>query len=55
MILGDVRAVQGQLEDMSSGLGVEEFMLVTVVHSHEARKHSYELLAKAFDLSASST
>jgi hypothetical protein len=23
-------------------------MVTTMIHSHEARKHSYELLAKAF-------
>lgn len=53
MILGDVRAMKEQLEEMSSALGVEEFMLVTVVHSHEARKRSYELLAQAFGLTGS--
>ena len=53
MILGDVRAVKDQLEAISAALHVEDFMLVTVVHSHEARKHSYELLAKAFNLTSS--
>jgi len=52
MLLGDPRAMKEQLEDMSAVLEVDEFMLVTVVHSHEARKHSYELLAKAFALTA---
>ena len=25
-------------------------MLITVVHNHEARKRSYELMAKAFEI-----
>ena len=54
MILGDVKAVKNQLEEISAALHVDEFMLVTVVHSHEARKRSYELLAKAFNLSQTS-
>jgi luciferase family oxidoreductase group 1 len=53
MILGDPRGMREQLEEMSSALGVEEFMLVTVVHNHEARKRSYELLAQAFGLTGS--
>jgi luciferase family oxidoreductase group 1 len=53
MILGDPRGMREQLEEMASALGVEEFMLVTVVHNHEARKRSYELLAQAFGLTGS--
>jgi alkanesulfonate monooxygenase SsuD/methylene tetrahydromethanopterin reductase-like flavin-dependent oxidoreductase (luciferase family) len=52
MLLGDAASMKEQLEEMAAALGVDEFMLVTVVHSHEARKRSYELLAKAFDLRA---
>jgi hypothetical protein len=44
--------VKGQLDEMSTELGVDEFMLVTVVHSHQARKRSYELLAQAYELAA---
>jgi luciferase family oxidoreductase group 1 len=50
-IAGDVATVKDQIEAMSEALGVDEFMVVTVVHGHKARKRSYELLAKAFGLS----
>jgi hypothetical protein len=30
--------------------GAEEVMIVTITHSHEARKRSYELVAEAFGL-----
>jgi luciferase family oxidoreductase group 1 len=50
MLVGDVGSVKAQLDEMSSELGVDEFMLVTVVHNHEARKRSYELLAQAYGL-----
>lgn len=50
MLVGDVESVKAQLDEMASALDVEEFMLVTVVHSHAARKRSYELLAQAYEL-----
>ena len=50
MLVGDVASVKTQMDEMATELGVDEFMLVTVVHSHEARRHSYELLAQAYDL-----
>jgi hypothetical protein len=39
---------------MASVLRVEELMVVTIVHDHRARMHSYELLAEAFNLTARS-
>jgi luciferase family oxidoreductase group 1 len=42
--------VRDQLIDMASVLHVEELTVVTIVHDHRARMHSYELLAKAFNL-----
>ncbi len=53
MLVGDVASVKATLDEMSSALDVDEFMLVTVVHSHEARKRSYELLAQAYGLAVS--
>ena len=50
VFVGAVDSVHDQLVDMASVLGIDEIMIVTVVHSHQARRHSYELLAKAFDL-----
>ncbi len=35
---------------MADALGLDELMLVTVVHGHEARRRSYALLADAFGL-----
>lgn len=53
MLVGDVDGVKAQLDEMAHELDVDEFMLVTVVHSHEARKRSYELLAQAYGLNTS--
>jgi hypothetical protein len=50
MFVGDVAGVKAQMDEMASELDVDEFMLVTVVHSHEARRRSYELLAGAYGL-----
>ncbi len=49
-IAGAPDRVRDQLIDMASVLNTEELMVVTIVHDHKARMHSYELLAKAFDL-----
>ena len=48
VIHGNVEHVHERMSAMAATLGVEELMLVTVVHSHEARVRSYELLAEAF-------
>jgi len=50
LFVGEVSRVRDQLLDMASVLGIDEIMIVTVVHSHQARMRSYELLAKAFGL-----
>jgi luciferase family oxidoreductase group 1 len=44
--------VRDKLVDMASQLHIEEVMVVTIVHDHQARLRSYQLLAKAFDLPA---
>jgi luciferase family oxidoreductase group 1 len=49
-IVGTTDEVRDQLIDMASVLGVEELMIVTVMHGHVERKHSYQLLADAFGL-----
>jgi luciferase family oxidoreductase group 1 len=48
---GAPETVREQLIDMASVLNVDEVMVVTIVHDHRARMHSYELLAEAFNLS----
>jgi luciferase family oxidoreductase group 1 len=52
VFVGGTRQVHDGLSGMAEALGVDELMLITVVHSHEARKASYRLLAEAYGLSA---
>lgn len=47
---GTPEAVRDQLIDMASVLHADELMVVTIVHDHQARMRSYELLAEAFGL-----
>jgi luciferase family oxidoreductase group 1 len=50
VIVGDPEQVHTQLSNIATELGLDEVMAVTVVHDHQARKRSYELLAQAFEL-----
>jgi alkanesulfonate monooxygenase SsuD/methylene tetrahydromethanopterin reductase-like flavin-dependent oxidoreductase (luciferase family) len=50
VIIGDVDQVRTQLSKIATQLDLDEIMAVTVVHDHEARRRSYELLAQAFEL-----
>ena len=50
MTLGTKDTVHDGLQAIAIEYGAEEIMIVTITHSHEARKHSYELVAEAFDL-----
>jgi luciferase family oxidoreductase group 1 len=52
MTLGTKGMVRAGLEAIASEYGAEELMIVTITHSHDARKHSYELIAEAFGLAA---
>lgn len=49
-VMGGPDRVRTQLLDIASQLGVDELMVVTIVHDHQARMRSYELLASAFEL-----
>lgn len=49
-VMGAPDRVRSQLIDMASQLGIDELMVVTIVHDHQARMRSYELLASAFEL-----
>jgi luciferase family oxidoreductase group 1 len=51
-VIGTPDHVRGTLVDIASVLHIDEVMLVTVVHDHQARLRSHELLAKAFNLHA---
>ncbi len=50
IIVGEANDVRDRLIDMASVLGADEIMIVTITHDHEARLHSYRLLARAFGL-----
>jgi luciferase family oxidoreductase group 1 len=52
MTLGTKPMVRDGLEVIRREYGAEELMLVTITHSHEARKQSYRLIAEAFELEA---
>ena len=49
-VVGNPRKVRDQLMLMAEELRLQELMIVTIVHDHQARMHSYELVAKAFEL-----
>ncbi|SFD95536.1 luciferase family oxidoreductase, group 1 [Lentibacillus persicus] len=46
LIVGNPHEVKKQLEQLQLSYDVDEWMIVTITHSYEARKNSYELLAK---------
>ncbi|MPZ50400.1 MAG: LLM class flavin-dependent oxidoreductase, partial [Dehalococcoidia bacterium] len=52
VLVGSIDHVHDQLQDIAGQLNLEELMLITVIHDHAARKHSYGLLAGAFHLNA---
>jgi luciferase family oxidoreductase group 1 len=50
MTIGTKEMVREGLEAIAGDYGAAEIMIVTITHSHEARKRSYELIAEAFGL-----
>jgi luciferase family oxidoreductase group 1 len=54
-IIGSPEKVRGELERLAGEYGAEEAIVVTITHDHSARRRSYELLAEAFGVEASST
>ncbi len=49
-VVGEPARVRAQLEEVLASYGAEELIAVNITYSHEARRHSYELLAEAFGL-----
>ncbi|HKT72508.1 MAG TPA: LLM class flavin-dependent oxidoreductase [Steroidobacteraceae bacterium] len=49
-LLGSPRTLRSKLTSFAQALQLEEIMIVTIVHDHQARLRSYELLAEAFQL-----
>lgn len=52
MVLGSPATVRADLEALAGEYGAGEVMVVTVTHSHAARRRSYEQIADAFGLRA---
>ncbi len=50
LVLGSPASVRAGLEAVADEYGAGEVIVVTVIHSHAARRRSYELLAEAFGL-----
>lgn len=50
MITGTGNQVREQLETIAADYRATEVIVVTITHDHEARRHSYQLVADAFDL-----
>jgi len=53
-IVGAPSKVSTTLKNMARELHVDELMILTVIHDHAARVHSYELLAESFGLATDS-
>jgi luciferase family oxidoreductase group 1 len=51
-IVGDAPQVKARIEAIAAAHGVDEVVVVTICHDHQARRRSYELLAGAFGLKA---
>jgi luciferase family oxidoreductase group 1 len=51
-IVGAPDKARAQVEELAAAYGAGEVIVVTITHDHAARRHSYELLAEAFDLGA---
>jgi luciferase family oxidoreductase group 1 len=52
-VVGTPDRVRDQLTLIADELRIQELMVVTIVHDHAARMRSYELLARAFELTPS--
>lgn len=52
MVVGSPATVRREFEKIAAEFGAEEVMALTITHDHEARRRSYELLAREFALSA---
>ena len=50
LFLGGPEHVEKEVEALASAHGVDEVVVVTITHDHDARKRSYQLLAEAFSL-----
>jgi alkanesulfonate monooxygenase SsuD/methylene tetrahydromethanopterin reductase-like flavin-dependent oxidoreductase (luciferase family) len=44
-IVGSPETVRTGIEEVVSAYGADEVIIVTIAHDHQARRHSYQLLA----------
>jgi alkanesulfonate monooxygenase SsuD/methylene tetrahydromethanopterin reductase-like flavin-dependent oxidoreductase (luciferase family) len=47
-VVGTKDTVMAHLEPLIKATKADEVMITTMIYDHEARKHSYALLAEAF-------
>jgi luciferase family oxidoreductase group 1 len=50
LVVGSPARVRAELDALAAAYGVDEVVVVTICHDQAARRRSYELLAKAFEL-----
>jgi len=50
LVVGGIERVTERLRALSEATRADELMITTMVYDHAARRHSYELLARAFAL-----
>jgi luciferase family oxidoreductase group 1 len=50
LVIGNPDEVRVELTELAESYGVDELIVLTLVHEHAARVRSYELLAEAFEL-----
>jgi luciferase family oxidoreductase group 1 len=50
LIVGSKANVMARLEPLANDTQADEVMITTMIYDHDARKHSYELMAEAFGL-----
>lgn len=54
-IFGEPLAVRSTLEDLAASVQADELVALTITHDVDARRRSYELLARVFDLDESAS
>ena len=50
VIVGSAATVRDRIAALAEATAANEVMITTMIHDHAARRHSYELLAQAFEL-----
>src|SRR5690606_29115275 len=50
LMVGGPQTVRDRLQAMITATDADEVMITTMIHDHDARRHSYELLARMFEL-----